>query len=127
MAKKKELPEAQLGALVRGIAGGFKAIKNTKSIKTGLSAAKKGFSRGIEADKKAAALKKSEKAASTTTTSNTTTPKPKEKTTIKDKAKNIKTKVTNLTPKQKLAIGVGTGAAVGGYKYATRKRRTLND
>ena len=120
MAKKKELPKAMMGKMikpvVRAISAGGKAVKET-----------------YKASKVAEPVaSKSKKSMSDWAKQGTPKPsvdavKPVVKTSLKDKAKNIKKKASNLSGKQKLAIGAGGVTAVGGYKYLNRDRRTLKD
>lgn len=163
MAKKKELPKAMMGkiikpmvravvvtgkvagkATVRGGKAYYNAVGNAPAIKgpvsfakagkEGIKAAGKGFARGVKSEIKAEKAKAaervaSEKAAKTTKSrtdwmnAGTPKPAPAPKPTSGKKV---------MTPEQKkklkkVAIVGGAGAAVGTYKYANRKRRTLND
>lgn len=136
MAKKKELEKAMMGRIVkpvvRAISSGSKVVKNTKPKTTAIigdavKAGKKGYSREVATYKKAQDAKKAAKA-----------PVISEEKRLMDDLNNQKKKTQTvnksstgkkkLTTKQKVGIGVATGAAViGGVKYANRKRRTLND
>ena len=147
MAKKKELEKAMMGRIVkpvvRAISAGSKVVKNTKPKTTAIigdavKAGKKGYSREVATYKKAQEAKKAAKAPVISEEKKlmndlnnqkkkTETVKTPAKTTLKQKAKTVKSKVSNLTPKQKLAIGAGGAAVVGGYKYLNRERRTLKD
>lgn len=147
MAKKKELPKAMMGKMVkpivRAISSGSKVVKYTKPKTTAIigdavKAGKKGYSREVATYKKAQEAKKAAKAPVISEEKKlmndlnnqkkkTETVKTPAKTTLKQKAKTVKSKVSNLTAKQKLAIGAGGAAVVGGYKYLNRERRTLKD
>lgn len=147
MAKKKELPKAMMGKMVkpivRAISAGSKVVKHAKPKTTAIigdavKAGKKGYSREVATYKKAQEAKKAAKAPiiseekrlmddlNNQKKKTQTVSKPV-KPTLKQKAKNLKSKVSNLTPKQKLAIGAGAAIAVGTYKYLNRERRTLKD
>lgn len=121
MAKKKELPKAQLGSIIKGIKALYKGAKTgAKVVKETYKASKVTKGPSISEEKKLMnELNKQKKNAETVS-------KPV-KPTLKQKAKNVKSKVSNLTPKQKLAIGAGGATAVGTYKYLNRERRTLKD
>ena len=147
MAKKKELPKAMMGKIikpmVRAISAGSKVVKHTKPkttdiIGNAVKAGKTGYSREVATYKKAQEAKKAAKAPIISEEKklmnelnkqkkNAETVSKPVKPTLKQKAKNVKSKVSNLTPKQKLAIGAGTAIAVGTYKYLNRERRTLKD
>jgi hypothetical protein len=130
MAKKKELPKAMMGKMikpvVRAITSGSKAIKNTKSVSKGITAAKTGYTRSVTAAKKA---------------KEATKPVVSEEKRLMDELNAQKANVQKvnkttsakkpMTPQKKKrikqAVIVGTAAAAAGIKYANRPRRTLND
>ena len=125
MAKKKELPKAMMGKMVkpvvRAIMSGSKAVKNTKSFSKGITAAKTGYTRSVNAAKK---VKESTK------------PVVSEEKRLMDDLNAQKTNKTTsgkkpMNPQKKKrikqAVVVGTAAAAAGIKYANRPRRTLND
>jgi hypothetical protein len=130
MAKKKELPKAMMGKMikpvVRAITSGSKAIKNTKSVSKGITAAKTGYTRSVNAAKKA---------------KEATKPVVSEEKRLMDELNAQKANVQKvnkttsakkpMTPQKKKrikqAVVVGTAAAAAGIKYANRPRRTLND
>lgn len=157
MKKKKELPKAMSGgvkpliravvstgkvtgkATVRGVKAFGKSAKHT-SLKDALKGADikagvKGFVRGVKSETKK--LKKpkisiaepdlgpdlgSAKKSTSDWIKAGTKPKTSTNNVVETKPKK------KLTTKQKVSIGVATGAAVAGsVKYANRKRRTLND
>ena len=131
MAKKKELPKAMMGKMikpvVRAITSGSKAIKNTKSVSKGITAAKTGYTRSVNAAKKAKEATKpvvsEEKRLMDELNTQKANAQKVNKTTSgkKPMTPEMKKKI------KKVAIVGGTGAAIGTYKYANRKRRTLND
>jgi hypothetical protein len=123
MAKKKELPKAQLGSIIKGVKALYKGAK------TGAKAVKETYKASKVAEPVASKSKKSmsDWAKQGTPKPSVDPVKPVVKTSLKDKAKNIKKKASNLSGKQKLAIGAGGATAVGGYKYLNRDRRTLKD
>lgn len=113
MAKKKELPKAMMGKVIKPV---------VRAMITGGKAAKKGYQEAVAASKVA----KAEKAAKATkktksswfdsnTNKNTTSNKPQ----VKD---------TTGFPYGKLAKGVAVGTAIiGATALANRKKRTAKD
>lgn len=106
-------------------------VSFVKAGKEGIKAAGKGFTRGVKSEIKAEKAKAAKKVATGNTGRTRTdwmnagTPKPAP-TPKPTSGKKI------MTPEQKkklkkVAIVGGAGAAIGTYKYANRKRRTLND
>jgi hypothetical protein len=121
MAKKKELPKAQLGSIIRTIKAVGKTLSTGKKIVgSTLSAAKKGYKESVAASKTSKKVKE--------WPSLDGTPSTKTKMTTSTKAKPVKEPMSPQKKKRiKQATVVGTGAAIAGIKYANRKRRTLND
>lgn len=121
MAKKKELPKAQLGAIIKGVKSVGKAISTGKKIVgSTLSAAKKGYQESVSASKTGKKVKEWPSLDGTSST--------KTKVTTSTKAKPAKEPMSPQKKKRiKQAAVVGTVAAAGAIKYANRKRRTLND
>jgi hypothetical protein len=121
MAKKKELPKAQLGAIIKGVKSVGKAISTGKKIVgSTLSAAKKGYQENVSASKTGKKVKEWPSLDGTSST--------KTKVTTSTKAKPAKEPMSHQKKKRiKQAAVVGTGAAIAGIKYANRDRRRLND
>jgi hypothetical protein len=170
MAKKKELPKAMMGkvikpvvravvstgkvagkAAVRGGKAYYKAVENAPTIEgpvsfvkaggKGIKAAGKGFTRGVKSEIKVEKAKAAERALAEKTSkpvvdsskkssknlSKSNTDKP-----VSNSEQKSAANKNSMTPEQKKKIKriatVGTtAAAIGAYKYANRKRRTLND
>ncbi len=125
MAKKKELPKAQLGAIIKGVKSVGKAISTGKKIVgSTLSAAKKGYKESVAASKTGEKVKKATKPIVS-----------EEKRLMSElnaqKANKTKPVKDSMSPQKKKRIKqaavVGTVAAAGAIKYANRDRRRLND
>ena len=122
MAKKKELPKAMMGKIIKPV---------VRAMITGTKAAKKGYQEAVAASKVA----KAEKAANATkktksdwldsNTNKNTTPNKKDA----SKKSSITTADTSKVKIGKIvkgaAIAAGTGATL--YGLANRKRRTAKD
>jgi hypothetical protein len=138
MAKKKELPKAQLGSIIRTIKAVGKTLSTGKKIVgSTLSAAKKGYKESVAASKTSKKVKEwpSLDGSSSTKTKVTTNNKTKEWPSLDGGSTKTgnKTKPTKkpMSPEKKKRIKqaavVGTIAAAGAIKYANRDRRRLKD
>jgi ABC-type Na+ efflux pump permease subunit len=112
-------------------------VSFVKANKEGIKAAGKGFARGVKSGIKTEKAKAAERVVAEKAKVNKANLVSEEKRLMDDlNNQKKKTQTVNksstgkkkLTTKQKVGIGVVTGAAAaGGIKYANRKRRTLND
>lgn len=140
----KKMQKAQMGAIIKGIKGGFKVAKGI--VKTERDALK--ASKAAKAAEMAAAQAKAERAAKAAATrklnaerkaaeaAGKTPPKPNTKTAPKPNAKPASNKTTTKTVKPKVegkkyattkkVIGYGTAGAVG-YYAGSRKKKSNKD
>jgi hypothetical protein len=130
MAKKKELPKAMMGKMikpvVRAIASGSKAVKNTKSFSKGITAAKTGYTRSVNAAKKAKEATKPVVSEEKRLMDELNTQKANAQK-VNKTTSGKKPMAPQKKKRIKQAVVVGTAAAAAGIKYANRPRRTLND